>query len=82
MDSESGNKPMNLLQFTDLSGFRRVLVLSGLVILLAALCLFFAHLVGMVPGELLDIFGQSELRTIAGLAVVGCLMAAIGYGQN
>lgn len=56
--------------------------MSGLVILLAALCLFFAHLVGMVPGELLDIFGQSELRTIAGLAVVGCLMAAIGYGQN
>jgi hypothetical protein len=73
---------MNLWQFTDLSGARRVLVLSGLVMLVAAICLFFARLVGIIPGELLEIFGQSELRTIAGLAVVGCLMAAVGYGQN
>jgi mannose/fructose/N-acetylgalactosamine-specific phosphotransferase system component IIC len=73
---------MDFKRFTDVSGFRRILVLSGLLFIVASLFLFFGHIAGLLPSDFLSLFGQTELRSIAGLAVAGCLLAAIGYGQN
>ena len=73
---------MNFQDFMDLNGFRLILVLLGLVMISGALFLFIGNWVGFVPDEFLRILGQSELRTIAGLAVAGCLLTAIGYGKN
>ena len=73
---------MDFRDFMDLSGFRLILVLLGLMMIIGALVLFLGKLVGFVPDEFLRILGQSELRTIAGLAVAGCLLTAIGYGKN
>ena len=48
-------------------------------------CLGLAVLLGLltalelIPPELLQVAGQSALRTLAELAVIGCLLAAIGY---
>lgn len=73
---------MDFSQFIDVSGFRRVLVLLGLTFIVASIFLFFGHLAGLLPSDFLNLFGQHELRSIAGLAVAGCLLASIGYGQN
>ena len=73
---------MDFRDFMDLSGFRLILVLLGLMMIIGALVLFLGKLVGFVPDEFFGILGQSALRTIAGLAVAGCIVAAIGYGKN
>ncbi|MHC4374081.1 MAG: hypothetical protein ACYTBY_08490 [Planctomycetota bacterium] len=73
---------MDFNRFIDVDGFRRVLVLLGLVFIVVSIFLLFGRLAGLLPSDFLNLFGQSELRSIAGLAVAGCLLAAIGYGQN
>ncbi|MDG2251281.1 MAG: hypothetical protein P8N11_10615 [Gammaproteobacteria bacterium] len=39
-------------------------------------------LVGMFELEYFEFFGHSGLRTVAAIAVAGCLMAAFGYHED
>jgi hypothetical protein len=73
---------MDLEPFFAVKGFRRVLVILGLSAIIVALLLFAGTGVGLLPNGLFSVLGQSDLRSIAGLAVAGCLLVAIGYGHN
>jgi hypothetical protein len=57
------------------------MVFLGLSFLVCAVGLLFGHIAGFLPKGSLSFLGQGDLRSIAGLAVAGCLLAAIGYGE-
>jgi Na+/H+-dicarboxylate symporter len=46
-----------------------------------SLILFIGVLIGIFNFEDFDIFGHSGIRTIAAIAVMGCLLAAIGLND-
>lgn len=59
-------------------GVRKTLVIVGIFLLAISGVLFFAGVFGVISMTSLGFGGQSGLRTIAGVAVLGCLLAAIG----
>lgn len=68
--------------FGELQGIQKCLVIAGVSLLLVALLAFAAILFNLVEAEVFAIFEQSGIRTVAGIAVAGCLLAAIGFGNN
>lgn len=62
-----------------LQPWQKVTVIAGLLILIAASLLFAGCLLGLLAFDLFSFGGQSGLRTIAGIAISGCLLAAIGF---
>ncbi len=54
----------------------------GIGMLLIAILLLAGGLLGLVPLTEATFLGQSGLRSIAGLAVAGCLLAAIGFWED
>ena len=73
---------MNFEPFFAVRGFRRVLVFVGLSAIIGSMALFAGSGLGVLPKGLLSFFGQSELRSMASVAVAGCLLVAIGYGHS
>ncbi len=69
-------------RFTNVHGFRRKLVLIGVVMLSLSLLMFAGGLAGFYSLQAEIFSGQSVLRTIASLSIAGCLIAAIGYGNK
>lgn len=67
------------LHVRNLTRLRKSFVGVGFACLLVAAVLFVGSLVGLFAIDSLAVFGQSGLRTLAGIAVAGCLLAAIGY---
>jgi len=63
----------------NLQTWQRLAVSIGLITLVAASLIFVSCLVGFLAFNQFGIGGQSGLRTIAGIAISGCLLAAIGY---
>ena len=61
---------------------QKVAVMLGLFILLTASLLFLGCITEVLAFEQFSIGGQSGLRTIAGVAISGCLLAAIGFWDN
>lgn len=61
---------------------RRWLVRVGLTLVVPSSLYFALGLVGLVPTEPFALGPSSGLRTIASLAVLGCLLAAIGYWDD
>tara|TARA_Y100001970_G_scaffold158196_1_gene193493 strand:- start:7947 stop:8165 length:219 start_codon:yes stop_codon:yes gene_type:complete len=62
--------------------WQRVVVVLGLLILIIASIFFVGCLGGVLAFDQFSIGGQSGLRTIAGIAISGCLLAAIGFWDN
>ena len=62
--------------------WQKLAVMLGLFILMMALLLFLACLAEVLAFDQFSIGGQSGLRTIAGVAISGCLLAAIGFWDN
>lgn len=58
---------------------RQLLVRSGIALLIPSGCYFLLGILGLVPTEFLAVGSGSGLRTVASVAVAGCLLAAIGY---
>lgn len=54
----------------------------GIALLVIAALLFVGSLLGVLPVLETGVFGQSGLRSLAGLAVAGCLLAAIGFREE
>ena len=59
--------------------WQKIAVIAGLLTLLAASIFFLGCLLGIVTFDQFSVGGQSGLRTIAGVAISGCLLAAIGF---
>ncbi|MBT8125546.1 MAG: hypothetical protein KJO81_12020 [Gammaproteobacteria bacterium] len=59
-------------------GLRKTLLLSGIATLTLSLLLFFGCLIGLFEFESFSLFGYSGLRSLAAIAILGCLFAAIG----
>ncbi|NIV17441.1 MAG: hypothetical protein GWN47_03310 [Woeseiaceae bacterium] len=67
------------LDLENLEGARKTLVILGILLLAVSVVFLIGSFLGIVSMESLAIGQQSGLRTLAGGAVVGCLLAAIGY---
>ena len=72
---------MKFFKFDQLNRIQKGLVLSGLFLQGLSLILFIGVLIGFFNFEDLDFFGHSGIRTLAAIAVMGCLSAAIGLND-
>tara|TARA_Y100000994_G_C15295895_1_gene277417 strand:- start:182 stop:400 length:219 start_codon:yes stop_codon:yes gene_type:complete len=63
----------------NLQTWQRLTVSIGLLTLITSALIFVSCLAGFLAFNQFGIGGQSGLRTIAGIAISGCLLAAIGY---
>lgn len=61
---------------------RKIFTGVGAVLLIAAVALFAGQVLGLMPSDALSIGGQNSLRTVASVAVGGCLMIAIGCWEH
>lgn len=68
--------------FAELRGIQKCLVIAGVSLLLIALLAFLAIIFNLIGAETFAVFEQSGVRTVAGIAVAGCLLAAIGFGNH
>ena len=59
--------------------YQRVVIYCGWTILIAAVVISLMVIIGLVNIEIFSFRGTSGLRTIAGIAVSGCMLAALGY---
>ena len=57
------------------------LIRSGIALLLLGSLYLVFGLAGVVPLEL-ETIAWNNIRIVSGLAIAGCLMAAIGYGDE
>jgi len=62
-----------------LKPWQKMVVVPGLFILVTATVIFIGCLLGVLAFDQFSYGGQSGIRTIAGIAISGCLLAAIGY---
>ena len=72
---------LKFFKFDQLNSIQKGLVLSGLFLQGLSLILFIGVLIGFFNFEDFDFFGHSGIRTIAAVAVMGCLLAAIGFND-
>jgi len=68
-------------KFDQLNNIQKGLVFFGLFLQGLSLILFIGVLIGFFNFEDFDFFGHSGIRTIAAVAVMGCLLAAIGFND-
>tara|TARA_B100000579_G_scaffold149228_1_gene121109 strand:+ start:3281 stop:3499 length:219 start_codon:yes stop_codon:yes gene_type:complete len=59
--------------------WQKMVVVVGLLILAISTVIFTGCLLGVLAFDQFSYGGQSGIRTIAGIAISGCLLAAIGY---
>ena len=67
---------------TALHAWKKLTALAGLGVLFAAIALAACCLVGVFSIDTFAIAGQSGIRTLAGISVTGCLLAAIGFWEE
>lgn len=67
------------LQTANLSRARKICVFVGVGLLILAVILFASTISSAVELASFAISGQSGVRTLAGIAVAGCLLAALGF---
>ena len=72
---------IKFFKFDKLNRIQKGMVLSGLFLQGLSLILFIGVLIGFFNFEDFDFFGHSGIRTIAAIAVMGCLSAAIGLND-
>tara|TARA_R110002073_G_scaffold65397_2_gene163281 strand:- start:152 stop:373 length:222 start_codon:yes stop_codon:yes gene_type:complete len=70
---------MAILNTAKLSLAKKICVYVGIGLLALSILLFSSMVLGFSELESYALFGQSGLRTLAGIAVAGCLCAAIGF---
>lgn len=70
------------LGVSQLSRIRKVFAILGISLLFLAALMLISTLVGVIEFEYFEFFGHSGLRTVAAIAVAGCLLAAFGYHEE
>ena len=63
----------------DLSSAKKASVYSGFGLLILSIFLVASIVLNIFELESFAILGHSGVRTLAGIAVVGCLLAAVGF---
>jgi hypothetical protein len=66
-------------EIKELSWWQKVFVIAGYVLMSSSLLLFLATMIGALELQAFSYFGQSGIRSLAGVGVSGCLLAAIGF---
>jgi hypothetical protein len=61
---------------------RRLLVRTGITLLVPSIIYLALGMLGLLPTEPLAVGESSGLKTIASVAVAGCLLAAVGYSDE
>jgi len=61
--------------------FRTFLIRAGIFLAVIGGIYLLAGLAGIAPMTL-ETLGWSNIRIVSGLAIFGCLMAAVGYGDE
>ena len=62
-----------------LSSLKKGFVFLGVFLLVLSVLMSLSVLIGLFNFNDLEVLGHSGLRTIAAIAVLGCLLAAVGY---
>ena len=62
----------------NLSGLQKIAVFTGVCLLVLANLLFIGNLLEVFDLESFALAGHSGLRALAGIAVAGCVLAAVG----
>ena len=61
---------------------RSLLVRTGIALVVPSVCCFVLAMAGLVRVDVFAFGGISGLRMVAAVAILGCLMAAIGYWDD
>lgn len=61
--------------------FRTLLIRAGILLAIIGGSYLLAGLAGVAPLTL-EVLAWNNIRIISGLAVFGCIMAAVGYGDE
>jgi hypothetical protein len=69
---------MAILHTENLSWPRKVSVFAGIALIVLSVILSASTLFGLLELESFAVLGHSGIRTLAGIAVAGCMVAAIG----
>lgn len=67
-----------MLEKINLNALQKISIRSGLFLITLASVCFLGGLFGLLELESFAFGGSSGLRTLAGIAVAGCLLAAVG----
>ena len=70
---------MNIMGVNQLSSLKKGFVFLGVFLLALSVLMSLSVLIGLFDLNDLEVLGHSGLRTIAAIAVLGCLLAAVGY---
>lgn len=62
-----------------MSNLRKMFAFGGIALLGISTLFFLGTLFGVFDLQSLEVAGQTGIRTLAGVAVTGCLLAAIGF---
>ncbi len=73
---------MSNLEVEKLSSGRKLMVFLGIGMLVVSVLMSLSVLFGLVELFQYELLGHSGLRSIAAIAVSGCLSAAIGYHEQ
>ena len=69
---------MAILHTENLSWPRKVSVFAGVALIVLSVILSASTFFGLLEMESFAVFGHICIRTLAGIAVAGCMVAAIG----
>jgi hypothetical protein len=69
---------MPILNTENLSWPRKVFVFTGVALIILSVILLTSTLIGVSELGSFAVLGHSGVRTLAGIAVAGCMLAAIG----
>ena len=70
---------MNIMSINHLTIFKKGFVFLGIFLLVLSVLISLSVLIGLFDLNDFEVLGHSGLRSIAAIAVLGCLLAAIGY---
>ena len=70
---------MNIMSVNQLTSLKKGFVFVGVFLLVLSVLISLSVLIGLFDLNDFEVLGHSGLRSIAALAVFGCLLAAIGY---
>lgn len=70
---------MAILDTGNLNWPRKICVYIGVGLLILSILLFAGAFVGLLDIESIGVLGHSGVKTLASLAVAGCMLAAIGF---
>ena len=70
---------MNIMSINHLTNLKKGFVFLGLFLLVLSVLISLSVLIGLFDLNDLKVLGHSGIRSIAAIAVLGCLLAAIGY---